>query len=118
MKRDLHKIDELFKKAIEDQQENPPAGVWNAIDKELDKSKVISIQRKYNYLKRVAVALVIFCFMASVYALYLHNHTSKESIQNISDKERKFNLSKERKDKEEIVQHETKNTNIEIKNTK
>ena len=73
MNKDLHNIDDLFKQAIEGQQEIPPANVWDKIDNELDKNKVVSIQKKYNYLKRVAIALFIFCFMACVYALYLHN---------------------------------------------
>src|SRR5947199_8810928 len=91
MKGDVHKIDELFKNALEKEQENPPSDVWNLIDKELDKHKVISIQRKYGILKKVAAALVFFCFMASIYALYLHNKNSKEVFANLKNNKKLIN---------------------------
>ncbi|MFL5788455.1 MAG: hypothetical protein ACJ748_10420 [Flavisolibacter sp.] len=107
MKGDVHKIDELFKNALEKEQENPPSGVWNFIDKELDKHKVISIQRKYDILKKVAAALVIFCFMASVYALYLHNKNSNEDFANLKNNKKLINKDDK---SHETVQSNVKNS--------
>ena len=48
MNENLHNIDRLFKNAIEQHDETPSSEVWDAIDKKLDKNKVVSISRKYN----------------------------------------------------------------------
>lgn len=71
MSDDLHYIDQLFKKAIEGQEESPPPGVWEQIDKRLDKSNVVSITKKYGTLKRIAVALFAFAVALGMYALQI-----------------------------------------------
>ena len=73
MSENLHNIDKLFKNAIEDHEDLPSGDVWNNIDKGLDKNKVVSIQRKYYVLKRVAVAVFIFGFVATVFAIYFNS---------------------------------------------
>ena len=52
MKRDIHNIDKLFNKAIEEHSEQPSENVWSAINKGLDNNKVVSIEKKYFILKR------------------------------------------------------------------
>jgi hypothetical protein len=74
MKKDLHNIDKLFKAALDDQTENPPESVWDAIDKRLDKNKVVDINKKYIQLKRIAVALLILLLGFGAYTL---NHWTK-----------------------------------------
>ncbi|MDN3655196.1 outer membrane beta-barrel protein [Ferruginibacter paludis] len=74
MKKDLHNIDKLFKAALDDQTENPPESVWEAIDKRLDKNKVVDINKKYIQLKRIAVALLVLLLGFGAYTL---NHWTK-----------------------------------------
>ncbi len=69
MKRDLHHIDDLFKQGIDGHEEMPSPAIWDELDKNLDKKNVLSITRKYANLKKVAIALLIFAFIAGVYAL-------------------------------------------------
>ena len=73
MSENLHNIDKLFKNAIEDHDELPSGDLWNNIDKGLDKNKVVSIQRKYYVLKRIAVAVFLFGFVATVFAIYFNS---------------------------------------------
>ena len=89
MNENLHNIDKLFKTAIEDHEELPSTDVWNNIDKGLDKKNVVSIQRKYYVLKRVAVAVFIFGFVASVFAIYYNgrykNSPSQTGIRAVNE---------------------------------
>lgn len=77
MKRDLHNIDKLFKKAIESHTEETPSSIWDAIENQLDKKKVASIEKKYIYLKKWAIALALFGVIVSTYALYTRNLNKK-----------------------------------------
>lgn len=69
MSEDLHDIDDLFKKALGQHKEVPSPEVWEAIDKHLDKNKVVSISKKYNKLKWAAAALLVFSFGMAMYTL-------------------------------------------------
>src|SRR5665647_417034 len=69
MKENVHDIDKLFKAAIDDLEEAPSAGVWDAIDQHLDKNRVVDINRKYIQLKRIAIALLILLLGAGAYTL-------------------------------------------------
>ena len=69
MDENLHNIDDLFKKAINEYDEMPSKNVWEQIDKNLDKKKVVSISEKYNKLKWVAAALLIFSAGMAMYTL-------------------------------------------------
>ena len=76
MNKDLHNIDDLFRKALEENQELPSASVWENIDKTLDKKKVVSISKKYNKLKWVAaVLLYIFTWYGDVH--FAHQKTKQ-----------------------------------------
>ena len=83
MSENLHDIDKLFKNAIEQHEEEPSAQVWDAIDKNLDKKKVVSISRKYNKLKW-AVAILLFIFYRYGYVYNknreMEQRTCKEKI--------------------------------------
>jgi hypothetical protein len=67
MSENLHNIDDLFKKAIDDHLDTPSQKVWDAIDKNLDKKKVVSISRKYNKLKWAAAILLLFSTGMAMY---------------------------------------------------
>ena len=60
MTEDFDHIDKLFKSEIQKYGEMPSPGVWENIDKNLDKRNIIHIKRKYANLKRVAfLALLV-----------------------------------------------------------
>jgi hypothetical protein len=69
MSENLHDIDKLFRDSIEGQEEMPSGKVWDAIDNGLDKSNVIQIKRKYNNLKRLAVALLLLLLGTVIYEI-------------------------------------------------
>lgn len=71
MNDDLHNIDDLFKKALEEHTELPSTAVWDNIDKSLDKKKVVSISKKYNKLKWAAAVLLLFSFGMAMYVLHI-----------------------------------------------
>lgn len=71
MNDDLHNIDDLFKKALEEHTELPSSAVWNTIDKGLDKKKVVSISKKYNKLKWVAAVLLLFSIGMAMYTIHI-----------------------------------------------
>ncbi len=67
MSENLHNIDDLFKKAIDEHGDTPSLKVWEAIDKNLDKKKVVSISKKYNKLKWAAAVLLLASFGMAMY---------------------------------------------------
>ncbi len=82
MNEDLHNMDDLFRKALEDNQELPSASVWDNIDKTLDKKKVVSISKKYNKLKWVAAVLLLFSIGMAMYTLHIRKQNSELVKQN------------------------------------
>ncbi|MCW3106426.1 MAG: porin family protein [Segetibacter sp.] len=69
MPRNLPDIEELFKTALEDEEEMPEPKVWKAIDNILDKDNVVSIKKKYNDLKKVAFLLFFMLLGLTIYEL-------------------------------------------------
>lgn len=67
----LHDIDRLFKKAVEKHNELPSAKVWEQLEKNLQKRKLTSINKKYKKWKWVAAALFIFSVGLGMYTLSL-----------------------------------------------
>jgi hypothetical protein len=112
MSENLHNIDKLFKNAIEDHAELPSADVWSNIDKGLDKNKVVSIQRKYYVLKRVAFGVFIFGFVASVFAVYYNGRYKNTPLVTAN---RAGNRETTVKTKEKTSEG-TQNTNIDKRN--
>jgi hypothetical protein len=70
MDEHLHNIDKLFKTALERSDDLPSDKVWESIDKNLDKKKVVFISEKYKRLKWVAAALLIFSVGMAMYAIH------------------------------------------------
>ena len=78
MTNDLKNIDKLFKAAIDGHEEEPSPASWEAIDKELDNSNIVSIRKKYANLKKwVAVLLLLLCGGVTY---ELHSAFSKNTI--------------------------------------
>jgi len=86
MSENLHDIDKLFKDGIEGQQQMPSGRVWDAIDNNLDKTKIIQIKRKYNNLKRLAISLLLLLSAAVVYEIKTKNSLREELVKNTYDK--------------------------------
>jgi Outer membrane protein beta-barrel domain len=81
MREHLHDIDKLFQDAINNHEEMPPSSVWDGIDKNLDKTNIIDMKRKYMLLKRIAAALLLLLISAAVYMLQ-PGHRDKSSAAN------------------------------------
>ena len=82
MSEDLHNMDDLFRKALEENQELSSQSVWDNIDKTLDKKKVVSISKKYNKLKWVAAALLLFSLGMAMYTLHIRKQNRELVKQN------------------------------------
>ncbi len=59
MDENLHNIEDLFYKALDDNEQKPPANSWDEVEKRLDKDNIISIRKKYTSLKRIAILLLL-----------------------------------------------------------
>lgn len=86
MSEDLHNIDKLFKQAIDQHEEEPSPQVWDAIDKNLDKKNVVSILKRYNKLKWVAAALLLFSFGMAMYTLEMRRKDKETVKKNATEK--------------------------------
>ena len=67
MDKNLHGIGDLFKKALEDNEEIPSQKAWDGIEKKLDNNNLISIKRKYDSVKKVALLLLFLLAGLSIY---------------------------------------------------
>ncbi len=67
MDKNLHDIEDLFRKELEDNEENPSQNAWDGIEKKLDKENVVSIKKKYNLLRKVTLLLAILLTGLSIY---------------------------------------------------
>jgi hypothetical protein len=104
MSENLHNIDDLFKKAIDEHSDMPSSTVWDAIDKQLDKKKVVSISKKYNKLKWVAAVLLLVSVGMAMYTLQTRMKNKELVKQN--------NLNKSKNNKENNID---KRSTLEIK---
>ncbi|WP_018616706.1 hypothetical protein [Segetibacter koreensis] len=88
MDENLHNIDDLFKKALDEHEEIPSGDVWENIDKNLDKKRVIFISKRYNNLKWIAALLLVFSAGMAMYTWHT-KLKNKELVQKNADNERK-----------------------------
>jgi Outer membrane protein beta-barrel domain len=82
MDENLHDIDKLFRDPIEEHEEMPSGKVWDAIDNNLDKSNIVSIKKKYNNLKKLAVALLLLLLATIVYEVQTSKTSGKGVVTN------------------------------------
>lgn len=69
MKRNLSDIEDLFKSALNRNEEFPSSRVWDGIENILDKDDVITIKKKYNNLKRTVFLFFFLIIGLSIYEL-------------------------------------------------
>jgi hypothetical protein len=67
MDKNLHNIEDLFRKMLDDNEEIPSQKAWDGIEKKLDKDNVVSIKKKYNFLKKITVLLVLLLAGLCIY---------------------------------------------------
>ncbi len=79
MDEDLHNIEDLFYKALDDNEEKPPHDSWDGVEKRLDKDNFISIHKKYTGLKRIAILLLLLLGIS----LYEMNRMQNSNTKNI-----------------------------------
>jgi len=84
MDKNLHDIEDLFRKGLEDNEEIPPEKTWGRIDKILDKDKIISINKKNAHLKQVVFLLVFLLAGLSIYYWNNRNKNNPEKINSSS----------------------------------
>lgn len=82
MSENLHDIDKLFRDSLEGHEEMPSDKVWDALDNNLDKNNVIHIRRKYNNLKRIAIALLLLLLGTIVYEIQSKKTGQQEVVSN------------------------------------
>jgi hypothetical protein len=78
-----HKIDDLFKSAIDSAEEIPDAEVWEGVEKKLDQYNLLTIKRKYNNLKGAAAALLLLLFSVIFYELQNLAHSKGDTGHSI-----------------------------------
>jgi hypothetical protein len=104
MSKNLHDIDKLFRDSLEGHEEMPSDKVWDALDNNLDKSNVISIKRKYNNLKRIAIVLLLLLLGTIVYEIQ-SKKTGKGGIEVV-----KNNGTDKNENKKNITGNTTQNS--------
>ncbi|MBX9784753.1 MAG: PorT family protein [Chitinophagaceae bacterium] len=84
MDENLHNIEDLFRSALDDNEETASGNVWEVIDKRLDKDKIVSIKRRYANLKRIAIMLLFLLTSYILYDVYKSDsgHSSKGFAEN------------------------------------
>lgn len=117
MNEDIHNMDDLFKKAINDHEEMPSNNVWEQIDKNLDKKKVIFISQKYNKLKWVAAALLMFSAGLAMYTWHT-KIKNKELVKQNTVNSKKENNFKNNKNNNTIAEKNLLNKTKEKKRIK
>ena len=78
MDKNLQNIENLFKSALDDDEQMPSAKVWVAVNSRLDKEGIIKIEKKYKSAKRFLVLLLLLLCGLSLFEL--SNHYSKSSL--------------------------------------
>ncbi|MEJ7679845.1 MAG: hypothetical protein WKG06_18710 [Segetibacter sp.] len=118
MDKNLRNIEELFKSALEDNEEIPAPKVWNEIDKILDKDNVISIKKKYDTLKRITFFLLGLLFAISIYEFTANRfNNSVKGVNERIDKEivTKNNILSTEKNSR-ILREQNNDTNLKTLN--
>ena len=91
MKKNLPDIDKLFKVALDGHEEDPSDKVWDALDRNLDKDKVIDFRKKYIHLKKIAIALLLLLIGAGVYT-FVNYRKANEFSANTKNNDQNSNI--------------------------
>ncbi len=79
MDKNLHNIEDLFKKGLEGSEDSPSEKVWQTLDKRLDKETVINIKKKYRRLQQCEIFLLILIFASGI-SIYLFTRQDEKKI--------------------------------------
>lgn len=84
MDENLHNIEDLFRSALDDNEETASSNVWEAIDRRLDQDKIVSIKKEYANLKRIAAMLLFLLISYIMYDAYKidDTHYEKSMVKN------------------------------------
>ena len=104
MDENLHDIDKLFRDPIEEHEETPSGKVWDAIDNNLNKSNIVSIKKKYNNLKKLAVALLLLLLGTIVYEVQTNKPALKD-IATTKTNDKEDNIAGDKQTKQSTVQN-------------
>lgn len=85
MNKNLQNIEDLFYSALNDLEEAPSQNYWEAMDRELDKQKVISIKKGYTYLKKIALMLLLLLISFSLFEINNIQHNKRLAKNNNLD---------------------------------
>ena len=107
MDKNLHNIEDLFRKALEDNEENPSQKAWDAVEKKLDKDNVVSIKKKYDLLKKVALLLVFLLVGLSIYVWKSQEKNNVKANKDISE------INKETKSKNDTLTKKSGSTTLQ-----
>ncbi|HEY5368429.1 MAG TPA: outer membrane beta-barrel protein [Hanamia sp.] len=107
MDKNVHDIEDLFRKTLEQNEENPPQRAWDRIEKKLDKDKVVSIKKKYDSLKKVALLLLFLLAGLSIYVWKSQNRNTAKPDKDISE------INKDVKLKNERLKEESETTTLQ-----
>jgi hypothetical protein len=88
MSEELHDIDDLFRRSIEEYEDMPSDKVWSAIDKDLDLQNDGNVSDKYIYIKRAAAVILLLLIGTLIYNLSNRNffNTDKHNVVNVQNK--------------------------------
>ena len=117
MDENLHNIEDLFRTALDDNEESPSGDVWEAVDKRLDKDKVVGIKKKYTNMKRIAIMLVFLLAGFALYDVYKINGGNngksyvKNNDANDSNNQNKLSAIPETKTNDKTTGANSSNTN-------
>ena len=100
MDENLHNIEDLFRDGLDNNEETPPIQAWKDIDNILNRDNIVSIEKKYSYLKRVAFILLVLLLGLSIYELSNWHNNEPGSIytnksQNPVDSKSLSNVNRE-----------------------
>ena len=107
MDKNLHDIEDLFRKALEDNEENPSQKAWDGVEKKLDKDNVVSIKKKYDLLKKVALLLVFLLVALSIYVWKSQDKNTVKTNKDISE------INKETKSKNDTLTRKSGTTTLQ-----
>lgn len=82
MNKNLHNIDDFFKKSIDDHLEEVPPDVWKNIDHGLDKKQAAFYKKRY-FAFRAAAILIILMGGVTIAAILHFHQQADSSIQNV-----------------------------------
>ncbi len=111
MSENLHDIDKLFRDSLNGHEEMPSNKVWDALDNNLDKSNVIQIKRKYNNLKRIAVALLLLLMGTIIYEIQSKKTAKEEVVTNNGVDKNNGNDNKSGGGEQKVTTDKTNNNN-------